>query len=102
LSAWHLPIDYPLKDGLMTIEIILLDTMGVISLKNAKALVGSQITVEDLPFSQQNPTVFLHKKILYHLLDTKRPWHRLWATIFIMHYKFNIISKWEYISLIID
>jgi len=39
---------------MVTMEIIPLKTVGIVGLKNANALIGSQTIVEDLPFSQQN------------------------------------------------
>jgi len=44
-----------LKDELVTVEIMDFDTVGIISLKNPKALIGSQTIVEDLPFPHKNP-----------------------------------------------
>jgi len=36
------------------VEIMPLDIVGIIGLKNAKVVIGSQIVVENLPFLQQN------------------------------------------------
>jgi len=46
--------------------------------KNPKALIGSQTTIEDLPFPHKIPRTnsypfVLHRKILYHSSNTKYP-----------------------------
>jgi len=67
-------------------EIINFDTMGIIGKKNPKALIGSQSTVEDLPFSplilRMNRYIFvLYKEILSHSSTKKWPLYYLWVNL---------------------
>jgi len=56
----------------------------IIGLKNPKARIGSQTTIEDLPFPSLIPKVnsctsILQRKMLSHSLTRKWPWHHLWV-----------------------
>jgi len=88
-----------LKDELVTVEIIHFDAIQITSLKkNRKALTGSQSTIKDLPFSlkilkMNSWTFVLHRKILCHPSNSKRPPQHLWVK-YVKMLNFKLISSY--------